>query len=345
MNGLNAREISAHERQPRFCLLAVARVAMFAIAMMIGLTPLDAADHDRQVDVNATVNRTEALLLDPIELTLTVTAPVDAEITFPPTTEALGPFDVVAVEDLPSIPVLDDADSSTRRWTRRMRLETIEVGEQTIPAIEIRYVLRDAANSQSGLVRSKPIPIQINSVLTSEDNPTTFRPMKPALPIPSQSESTPIGWPAIAAGLIALAFVAFLVKRRMKKPVTPKQWASRRLASLKQRHEAGQINDRSAYLELAEIARDFVIACEGMNPTVMTTDEVVRFVTSKSSLASEHQNRLNAWLMDVEQTKFAPHQLAPEEIKPKVHDATNFVHELLDNSSGSPVASGSREDV
>ncbi len=340
MNGLNVFHYHPHRR-----VTLVTRIAIFAIALIAGLSRIDAAERDSEVQVNATVNRTDALLLDPIELTVTVTAPVDAEIEFPPAAETVGPFDVVAVEDLPSVPVLDDADPGKRRWTRRMKLETLEVGEQTIPAIEIRYVLRDAADSQTGLLRSEPIPIQIKSVLTSDDNPKAFRPMKSALPIDPQPEATPVRWGAIAGGLIALAFVAFLIKRRMKKPVTPMQWASRRLAGLEQRQQAGEIDDQSAYLELAEIARDFVIAREGRNPAVMTTDEVVRFVTTKSSLASEHQNRLNAWLMDVEQTKFAPHRFAAEEIKPKVQDAKSFVHELLERSSTSSVVSNHREDV
>ncbi|WP_442509725.1 hypothetical protein SH528x_001316 [Novipirellula sp. SH528] len=326
MNGLNV--FHCHRR-----VALVARIAMFVIVLIAGLSRIDAAERDNEVHVNATVNRTDALLLDPIELTVTVTAPVDAEIEFPPAAETVGPFDVVAVEDLPSIPVLDDAHPGKRRWTRRMKLETLEVGEQTIPAIEIRYVLRDAAASQTGLLRSEPIPIQIKSVLTSDDNPKAYRPMKTALPIASQPEATPVHWPTIAGGLIALAFVAFLVKRRMKKTVTPKQWASRRLASLEQRQQAGQIDDRSAYLELAEIARDFVIAREGRNPAVMTTDEVVRFVTTKSSLSSEYQNRLSAWLMDVEQTKFAPHRFASSEMNQKIQDAKDFVHELLERSS------------
>ncbi|EMI20442.1 hypothetical protein RMSM_02617 [Rhodopirellula maiorica SM1] len=323
---------------------------MFAAALIVGLTRIDAAEQDHAVDVNASVDRNDALLLDPIKLTVTVTAPVDAEIEFPPTPETIGPFDVVSVDDMPSVPVLDDADSATRRWTRRMTLETLAVGEQTIPAIEIRYVLRDAATAESGLLRTKPIPIQINSVLSSDDTPKAFRQMKPSLPIEPEAKATPVHWGMIASALVAFALLAIAMKRRRKRTVTPKQWASRRVAALELRQQANEIDNRSAYLELAEIARDYVIAREGLNPSVMTTDEVTRYVTSKSSLPSETQKRLVAWLVDAEQTKFAPPQFASTEMTRKVQEAKSFVHELLERlpaSNNSPASdkSRSKEDV
>ena len=87
MNGLNVFHYHPHRR-----VALVARIAMFAIALIAGLSRIDAAERDNEVHVNATVNRTDALLLDPIELTVTVTAPVDAEIEFPPAAESFrGP--------------------------------------------------------------------------------------------------------------------------------------------------------------------------------------------------------------------------------------------------------------
>ncbi|MFG0262668.1 MAG: hypothetical protein ACF788_09790, partial [Novipirellula sp. JB048] len=292
------------------------------------------------VTLTSSIDRATAKLLEPIELTLTVVAPVEVAVDFQPVPETLGAFQVVSANDSPAVPIAGEgapiageANPARRRWTRRLVLETLQLGELEIPPIEVAYARPDSAAAPSGVLRSDPITVQIQSVLTSDDQPQAFRPMKDKMPVASPPPPTDSqnGMLAILIAVLGLGGLALILHRRRQREA-PAAIALRRLSALHARRDSPEFDPRDGYVESAEIARDFVMCRDGMNPAVMTTDQVIRYLTSECELPEGLQQRLVELLLAAERCKFAPPRPGESEWLEKLDQAERLVRELVERS-------------
>ncbi|WP_146594578.1 protein BatD [Novipirellula galeiformis] len=310
------------------------------VAIMISLARAHAADHDTNkhdadktetaVKITESIDRTTTKVLEPIVLTLAVVAPVDSEIDFHDAPETLGAFQVVGVTDSPGLPLLGDANRGQRRWTRRLVLETLQVGEQEIPSIEVTYTAGDSAASKPRVLRTQPMTIQVESVLTGDDQPHAFRPMKDKMVVPPPQKSSRSIAGILTIAVLGLGLLAIVIRLQFRKRATASAVALQRLSALDARRNSSEFDPKWSYVELAGIARDFVISRDGMNPLVMTTDEVIRYITTECSISADLQTPLVELLLQADQFKFAPHRSDGAEMAEKVKHAERLVRELID---------------
>jgi hypothetical protein len=126
---------------------------------------------DGPVTVAVRVDHDSAQVAEPVQLTLVVSAPKGTRVKLPQLTERLGEFDVRGTEQTNDIPA---ADGNLRRWSIATTLETIKTGTVEVPALDVHFAT--AANPSSfRTLTTKPLTVEIKSVLEDRPDPTKFR--------------------------------------------------------------------------------------------------------------------------------------------------------------------------
>ncbi len=128
--------------------------------------------------VAVAVDRSSAQIAEPIELTLTVTAPGHVTVSLPKHPESLGEFAVVSVTD-----VLDSPKEDQRVWTRTFRLESYAAGRQTIPPMQLSFVDARARHSQTAAIQSPPVVVVIESAVGFFASPRRFGDVEEVVPL------------------------------------------------------------------------------------------------------------------------------------------------------------------
>ncbi|TWT82544.1 hypothetical protein CA13_40070 [Planctomycetes bacterium CA13] len=283
------------------------RLKRFALLVMLCAVVSAAQDAmGAELGCSTQVDRSEVKILDPITLSIVIDAPSNLELEFsdseiPEAGESLGPFEIVSVESKPSMPI----GTSQRQWLWRFKLQTLQIGEHQIPSIEIRYRL----NGESELLVTEPATVHVLSVLTDDESPSNPRPIKGQMSVETTTQS--FGWYwwiglAFAATVVGIAAMVFGKRRRRIVPTTT-QWTLRRLEAVSQAVTAKEINSSQAYLRTARIARDFAASHHGLDPEVMTTDEVVSAIRTGPWLSDESRHHLTSLLREADEMKFAGH--------------------------------------
>ncbi|MFG0287847.1 MAG: hypothetical protein ACF8CQ_06730, partial [Rhodopirellula sp. JB044] len=122
------------------------------------------------------LSRESIAIADPFTIRVEVSASVGTRVVFEEMGEAIGPFDILDLNDVEDVPV---ADSDERLWVRTMRLETLQVGLQTVPPVSVRLVPEvayvsdgDDSGADVGLIRTLPVEIVVRSVLQPDERST-----------------------------------------------------------------------------------------------------------------------------------------------------------------------------
>ena len=305
MNGLNKQFCSFAS------CLAVATLTFAGTA--IAATP----DVDN-VKAIATASATSAGVADPIDVTVEVTVPDGARVQFPKLTDQVGNFEVTDHRDVFDVPT-----DQGRKYTRRMTIETLQTGQQTIPVFEIAYRDRGDAASEIETVRTTAIPITIESAITTADQPTEFRDLKNVvfLDQPATSGSTP-WWIWAIGGTFALTGpLGFVFIRKLLKGTTPKQ---RALKSLEQLDVGGGDAD-VIYAETTQILKTFIERQFNFPATRQTTDEFVTAVQSDSRLDEGIKDRFEQFLAAADLVKFSGASCTPAMLQEAIDRARQFV--------------------
>ncbi|SMP50149.1 hypothetical protein SAMN06265222_10346 [Neorhodopirellula lusitana] len=249
---------------------------------------------------------------------------------------ALGVFDVLSVQtatDLPS----DDPDSPLRIWSQTLSLESLQVGHHSIPAIRVTVRKGDLSRT----LTTKPIPIEVQSVLQGDDEPLR----KIADPIDPDTETSIstsglhwTWWVLIGIAVISIAALARFWQQRRN---TPLRWCRTELAKLE------ETSNLESPLNQIAVLREILRTSVSIDRGVFTQSPSTRQLIDACQGIAEHLVFANCErvLKYADQCKFAGNRSSsdnassanlptPSSLEKQLADAIAETHSLLDHLGG-----------
>jgi hypothetical protein len=287
------------------------------------------------VEARASVDRAVTTTGDVITYTVEVDRDPAYEVEVPePGAEIAGfrIFDLGREE-----PRETDGRVVEERW---YRLRADLVGSYVLPPVTVSYRLAGepseataagagggAADEQEGEVQTSEIFVEVESVLPADGEVTDIRDIKPLARVES-----PVPWRWIlgtAGAVLVLSGAAFLWWRRRSPhpapPTPPHVLAFHALDELRRSDFGDPEAVRRYYFAISEVLRTYVERRFGLNATDLTTEEIVPRLTAVDELDSAQSGRLESFLLDTDQVKFAAHRPSEDEIEQSYERALGFV--------------------
>ncbi|MCK4461694.1 MAG: hypothetical protein KAW46_07800 [candidate division Zixibacteria bacterium] len=230
------------------------------------------------ITVKTSVDRAEMFIGDLITYKLTITYDSTYELVPPPLGANLGAFDVKDYQT----DIITRLDDGRIRSENIFTLSTFTTGDYVIPPISVLFNLPDGGRK---MVLSEAVPITVNSLLGNESDSADIRPLKPPKP-PEVFARDPRE--KFIYGGVALLFIlitALLLWRRFRRRKSSSDLVDRRtrweiaferLALLKEQNLVAQELYKQHYIELTEIAREYLGRMYAVDVLEMTTDEFLQ---------------------------------------------------------------------
>jgi hypothetical protein len=262
----------------------------FAFSLLV-LLPRSAA---QDASAQFASSKGEPLVGEPFELTLTVNAPADADITPPEYPSEWSPFVVRRIGEA-------QIDRSAGRAVLRQTLTVIlwEPGDYQTPPLLVRYQITGGSPQE---ITVQPAFITVPSVLKTGD--TTLRPLKPQASLPY----FPPWWLLIPAAGLVLVGAWFWRRRQMPVALTTGTRASETPASaaLLAFQQADTLHPTAAFAALSDGLRRYIGRRFQLHAEEMTTEELARALKAKAPLSERRQRELHHLLQQADLVKFAP---------------------------------------
>ena len=293
--------------------IGLLRIAIgFGIGLMFFGNPTPSqAD---EIELDAKVSRSKIQIADPIELEIRVLAPAGSKVSFPPTTETLGRFEVLSSDEKSDVPA-SDRDENRRLWMRSLALETFETGQLEIPAIEV--IVKEPGQAEQ-ILRTQPIAINVASVIEPAADLTKFKDIADVHDVEVPVSSS-FHWAWIASSVAGLAIgfsgVVFFLTRRKNATASAKDWALRKL------------NDARELIEAETIVRQFVEEKFEFPATSLPAAQVLAELQTRDVDDSLLQN-VQELLRTSERSKFGGLDLPDSEANRLLDLATRIVETL-----------------
>lgn len=312
------------------------RIAAFLLLAMLVATTCLAADtaadspksvvNQGPVTLSVSVDRQLAQVAYPMQLVVEVTAPQGTRVELPRLPEQLGDFDVRGQETLRDLPTA--ASSDNRLWVLKATLETLKTGQLQIPALEVHFATNQQATAFES-IRSKPIEIQIASVLEDRPDPTKIRDIKDTvdLPVPEQGSSA---WLSIALGGIAAGVAAAIAMMLLAKPrrgIAPAAWALEQIDDLEQLLADETADTQLIYNELVDVVREYFEFEYDVPTRTRTSAEFLTEAAHTVQLGETPRRRLASLVSIADDIKFACYGVGSSQIQQAFADARAFVEE------------------
>lgn len=220
-------------------------------------------------------------------------------------------------------------------WQRELVLEPAVSGKLEIPPLEVRYKRRVAGTDTQPaeqVIVSKPIAVEVRSVLTAQDKPESPRDitatrLPPKPPRPAWQWAVLVG--GVGAGACALYFGYRAWRRwatRPAPPILPEVWALRALAELDALDWDAPERVRAGYYRLTEIVREYIERKFGLAAPEMTTEEFLRALSRRPQALPYDALRLREFLEACDRVKYAAVRPGVEETRGVIVAARAFVN-------------------
>lgn len=272
--------------------LSVWLIAIFAGAQ----TARSQSIVDGAVTLSANANPVTAKVAMPIELTITITSPVGVSL-FPPVIESsLGSLTVTSKTASRAFPIDGKADRTSQKYV--YTLESLTSGTTTIPSLEFRYQLPGMTTGPRKLI-SPPIEIAIISELAEDEDPLATRELKDSV---DPSSDMPVGstwwWMLVPAAVIAA-----IIHRRRRSRLTPQQWATKQIESVRVSTADGD-NKLASLERCSTIIRQFIEYQSSIETRAMSSSELIAAVQS-FDWPIDSVNTLRQFCDEIDGIKFA----------------------------------------
>lgn len=226
------------------------------------------------------------------------------------------------------------------RW---YRLRADLVGSYILPPVRVGYQMRSDGGG-SGFedklagdalavdsIETSAIFIEVESVLPSGGEATDIRGLKPIRKFRSNER---LWW--LVGGLIGLGLIlviAYLMWRRRERvvvpPPPPHELAFEALRVLREIDLENPEQIRRFYFGISETIRAYVEGRFRLNATDLTTEEILFNLRKLEDLAANNRERLEFFLKDTDQVKFADHEPTDSEIEETYERALAFVESSI----------------
>ena len=293
-----------------------------SLLALVGGTASAATIDDGDVQVTATASKTEVSVADPFNVTIEAVVSEGNTVRFPEIGEQAGDFEITDHRD-----TLDVPSAHGRKYQRQLTLETLKTGQLNVPEFEIFF--KDNQNPDAAMesVKTDAIPINVQTSIVGEDNPSEFRDIKNVvfLDEPATANSMPWGLIAAVGGLGITGVLGLGVARRFWKNLTPKQQALRALDQLTETGSMSIQDSNLVYEQVTQILRTFIESQFDFPATRQTTDEFLASVNTDQRLNDPLQHRLKQFLESADMVKFAGLSCSPDMLTNAINNARQFV--------------------
>ncbi len=259
-------------------LLAVlTAIGGFRSSTVLAATRQQAAPASAEV----TLDRTQATIGDPINLTIAVHYSAGVQVNVTNLTSQFAPFEAIA-----SDPPNDQKTADGGVLSLHFQVAVYQTGALPFPALQIPYTL----DGQSASIQTQPIPFTVRSVIPPGDPASDIRPLKPQLDLalPGPPPLLRIGIAALLLVLLAAAVVVWRRRRRQPPvlvpviaPPPPEEAARAELERIAAQSELGHMDYVTQYALIAACIRRYITERYGFQASALTTTELAaRMVAS-----------------------------------------------------------------
>ena len=220
--------------------------------------------------VETSVDMAEIFIGDLITYRLSITHDSTYQLEPPPLGANLGAFVVKDYQpDITSVL----PDGRIRNETI-FKLTTFTTGDYRIPPVPILFTLPDSSRK---VVLSESVPIKVKSMLAGAGDSLDIRPLKAQYEF-MRDRNPYYFWGGLGALLLVIVIVWWIIRRRRSEVEMvdlrpPWEIAFEKLAMLKQRHLVDGDSCKQYYVELTEIAREYIGRIYDTDVLEMTTGE------------------------------------------------------------------------
>lgn len=283
------------------------------------------------VKATVRVDRDSAQVAEPVRLTLTVEAPQGTRVELPQLGKELGAFALSNVERTKDIPA--GADGKLRQWSLSTLLDTIKTGVVEVPAIEVHYTTAskttDAKATTFETLATKPLSIEVKSVLENRADPTKFRDIAGTVDValPQSHSYAWLGWTAASVGgAAAIALAALAVAKRRRGP-TAAAWALASIEDLRKLPITTSEDAEAAYNEVVDVLREYFELAFNIPVLARTTREFLTESTKYVKLEKSSRERLASLAAIADEIKFARLGVGESQVRQALDQAEAFVQE------------------
>ncbi|QDU56930.1 hypothetical protein [Aeoliella mucimassa] len=310
--------------------IAVLCLVLLAAAASWNAGPAQAASQAAgsldDVAIHAQVDKSTALVADPMEFVLEVTAPSGTQVRLPRLPDKLGELDVLSQTSVEDIPLGDG--SNQRLWKLTALLESLRTGEQTIPSLDVQ-VATTARPETFYAMQSEPLVVTIASLLEDQTDPTKLHDVKDPvdIEIPSTNSGGQIVWWIVGAGVVGVAVLATTVLLMRKKTLSPAKWALLEIEDLQQLLAGPSVDGALVYNELVEIVRQYFELQYALPIRARTTPEFLSIAAQTMELPEHPAQRLESLMAIADNIKFARSEVELPALQQAFDDARGLIAE------------------
>jgi len=304
--------------------LAITALIVFIAGPVSAQNKADTVKSLKGIEIKTSVDRAEVYIGDLITYQLTITHDSTIELVPPPLGANLGAFDVKDYESDIKSKLPDGRIKSANKFV----LSTFTTGDYLIPPIPIMFTMPDSSRK---VMLSEAVPIKVKSLLSAGADSADIRPLK--APYEFKRNLTPYYfWGGVI--LLALVIVGVLIWLRLRKRKRaaasldlrpPWEIAFERLALLKGQSYLANGQFKHYYIELTEIAREYMGHMYEINVLDMTTEEFLFHFQQQPAPDGLHEN-MGRFLQHGDLVKFA--KLVPEKEHTEVD--FDFVYSMIE---------------
>ena len=314
------------------CLSLLCGMSVITCAQERATSQLSNSGQD-DVQLSVNVEPKVAQVAEPMRLTLQLDAPKGTVVKFPPfalqrqdesgIASELGRFEIRDVQTVSELPI--NADGSRRRWTLALTLESIYVGEQTIPSLDIQYRVPGGSFRQ---VSSEPVKVRIASLTEDRISPEEYRDIKSVVDVdvPQQEARDWIWWSFGAVAGIGMLAGAMLVVINRRPVMSPAEWALTELSKLEAASDSiGPDDSEAFYGQLIAIVQEFAVMQFGLSAGSRDSSELLHAITVNPSVTPESRDILTGLLASADNIRFARYGFDQQETRRSIEQARQFV--------------------
>lgn len=177
--------------------------------------------------VRAVASKSQVLIAEPFSIRIEVIANAGDSIEFPSFEDRkIVDFDVVSIQTTRDLP-MENADSDRRLWTQTISLETLKLGEQTLPPMNVTIVRGDVRQS----VATQRVVVTVEGV--SEDINAPLRPIADRIELPDGAGGNGGRWrPGRWVGAVFVSLMGLAAYRWWRRRNRTWRWCHVQLLAL-----------------------------------------------------------------------------------------------------------------
>lgn len=301
------------------CLIVAALILLAATSVSAQPTPDAAAP----VSVQASVDRTQITIGDPIRYTVAVTTSADTEVIIPVLTGNLGDFTISDFGEIP--PRRENGRLITARW---YTLTIFDTGDHLVPAPKVSYRVPGEGLRE---IEGNEVLVGVTSLLEQDQAATDIRDIKPPEEVPFDWRPYGIGAAAVVGvGLLGAGLFYWLNRPRRQRRLPPRPADEVALAALgalraQRLTEAGRFGEY--YVRLSSIVRQYLEERFQLRAPEMTTEEFLSAAANDSRLVPPQRRLMAEFLSQADLVKFARHFPTLVDAENAYQAARRFVEE------------------